>query len=290
MKYIVFTFLFFSLNVYSQDLQNIRDFYYKIYKADLQFKNGYPDSALISYENAFKQVEFVSSVLLRKAEKLSRVNKDKTRIKYYKKQILIQKKCPEENKGILAKVDSLLRLDQKYMGSKYGKASVYCESCLGDSLCDTTSKKYVKSVQLKNIRTKIFFSNINYLIKLMEEHGYIGEQMIGSKNQYGFHVQLFHYDNDTNNRILKPILLEALIQNRISPLTFAVTMDRHLYSTSGKQKYWTSPFETNNPNLSEKEIMEVLKLRESIGIYGSKFKFIQLGNGEWRVINTYMSL
>lgn len=287
MKYLIIPFLFFSLNSHSQDLQNIRDFYHQIYQADLQVKNGYPDSAMLAYENTFKQVEFVNSPLLYKALKLAKITKDKTKIKYYKKQIKVQKRCPKENKEILSKVDSVLRLDQKYIGSKYGRARVYCENCIEDSLCDITSKKYLKSEKLKYIQEKIFSSNIDFLIKLMDEHGYISEQMIGSKNQYRFHVQLFHFDNDTNNRILGPILMKALIQNRIRPLTYAITMDRHLFATTGRQKYWTSPFDTNNPNLSEEEISEVLILREELGIYGSEFKFIQLSNGDWRVINTY---
>lgn len=75
--------------------------------------------------------------------------------------------------------------------------------------------------------------------------------------------------------------------NRITPLDYTVTLDRHLFETAGRQIYWTSSFNTNNPNLSKQDMAKVLKLRENIGIFGSYFNFSQDRNSRWRINNSY---
>jgi hypothetical protein len=288
-KYILIALLAFCFKSNAQEINNTVNFYHQLYQADLQAKNGNLDSAILICEQSFEKVNYVHSFLLRKVLMFAKQNGDKTRIKSYREQIKKHKTCPENNLEILAKIDSVLKWDQKYVGSKYGKATIYCEKCISNSECDTTAKKFLKSKELMDKRTGILSSNMSFLLNLIEEHGYISEEMIGNKNHYNFHVQLFHFDSDTNNRILGPILRQALLENRITPFFYAITIDRHLYSTTGKQKYWTSPFGTNNPNLTEQEVQEVLRLRERIGIFGSNFKFNQLSNKEWSVINTYGS-
>jgi len=287
--FILIVLITFCLKSNAQELESTVNFYHSIYQADLQAKQGNFEEAILIFEESFEKVDYVQTFLLRKVLNFAKQNNDKNRANIYRELIKKQEKCPEGNRGLLAKIDSVFKLDQKYIASKYQRASVYYANCKNNNDFEVSSDKCLKSKKLVEESTEVLSSNIEFLLNLMEEHGYISEKMIGSKNHYNFHVQLLHFDRDTNNLVLGPILFEALKNNQISPLTYAVTIDRHLYSTTGTQKYWTSAFQTHNPNLTEKEVQEVLQLREDIGIFGSSFNFKLVRNKEWKVVNTYGS-
>ncbi len=289
MRYLIITLVLCSISLHAQNLQSVKTFYSDVYKADLLAKENRNTEAILAYEDAFTQIDYIHHSLLFKVLRLARKTNDKPRIKSYSKRLKRQKKCPPQNKPLLKTIDSLLKQDQIYMKSKYFKAKKYCIQCESDVLCDKTSKKYLSSKELSTIQAETFSSNIQHLLKLIEQHGYIGEEMLGTNHAYSFRVQIFHFDTDTNNVVLGPILEQALIEHKLTPLMYSLAIDRHLFQTTGRQIYWTSSFNTDNPNLSEQEIANVLKLREDIGIFGSDFNFSQDGNGKWRINNTYGS-
>ena len=171
--------------------------------------------------------------------------------------------------------------------NEYRKAYSYLKLCNINDTCDLTSQEHYKAITINNERITRLRGNINYLLSLIVEYGYLYDGLIGTENWYNFQVQLFHFDSDTNNLVLEPVLRKALSKNLISPITYSVTMDRHSYSTTGTQIYWTSPFDTNNPHFSVSEKEKIILLRESIGIYGFTFEFIKNKNGKWVVMNTY---
>ena len=115
-------------------------------------------------------------------------------------------------------------------------------------------------------------SNASYLLKLIDEYGYLGEELIGKRSSETF-VMLLHYDVDTNNIVLSPILDKALEEGSILPKEYAMILDRHSFFINNTQTYWMWPCSSKGDKLpfKETEILEILERRESIGIFDSKF-------------------
>jgi len=90
MRIVLLTFMIISV-IANTDAQNISKFYQEIYKADLLYEKGEYNNALLKYEEAFAQVDYVHSRILEKVLNVSKSAKDKRRIKKYKAQIKLQK-------------------------------------------------------------------------------------------------------------------------------------------------------------------------------------------------------
>lgn len=121
---------------------------------------------------------------------------------------------------------------------------------------------------------------------MFEEHGYLGEDKVGKEKNSSVEVMLLHFDRDTNNVVLQPILDKALADGQISPYFYGLVLDRHLDACKLPQKYYAWPALRSNPGLSEEEIAKVVKLREEIGMHGSRFKISET-RGYWRVVNSW---
>jgi hypothetical protein len=61
--------------------QNMNSFYFDVYSANNLAESGKVDSAILKYENAFKNVQYVPVKFLKKVLKLSKTTSDKDRIK-----------------------------------------------------------------------------------------------------------------------------------------------------------------------------------------------------------------
>ena len=98
---------------------------------------------------------------------------------------------------------------------------------------------------------------------------------------------LLHFDADTNNSILKPTLTRALNEGKIGPIYYAQILDRHLSGDFTEQIYWAWPdSDRKKYAFTEDDIPQIIKLRESIGIYGSELKQESKGN-YWILRNTF---
>ena len=93
---------------------------------------------------------------------------------------------------------------------------------------------------------------------------------------------LLHFDKDTNNLVLQPILDKALTKGQINPYTYALILDRHLNSCQLPQKYYAWPVLRSDPKLSEEDIKQINKLRKSIGMYEDEI-VIKETRGHWMV-------
>ena len=120
---------------------------------------------------------------------------------------------------------------------------------------------------------------------IFEKHGFIGEELVGFWGYNMVIVILLHFDADTSNTVLEPVLTKALNEGKIRPIDFAQILDRHLSGDYTKQKYWLWP-DANKEKyaFTENEIPQILKLRESIGIYGSTLKLEK----NWLLIIIYI--
>jgi hypothetical protein len=283
----IFIFTLIPITVKAQDYT---DYYYKLHQADLVAKSGALDSALAMYEDAFKDVDYVlSRILLKKAIPLAKAAKDKTLVKKYKNLYNSQEKCPQENIYILQLLDSIMALDQKVRAPKYLNAQQYVFKYKDDSAINKT-EKFLESKRLYDHSAFVDSSNIVYLLDLINKYGFIGEEMLGLNNySMTTAIILLHYDKDTNNVDLGPILKKALLEFKISPLSYALIIDRHLYYVSKCQRYWTwfmlgADSRNSDPELSAQEINEIIRLREGIGLWGTQYK---IGNyrGVWMLNN-----
>ena len=272
--------------------QDIINYYEALYQGDLLEVKGEIDSAIIVYEKAFNQVKYVHSPLLHKVLRMSKKVNDKKRIKQYKTLIKQRKKCPDQNKFLLEKVDSLLKIDQKQIRiKKYILAANYMLKCEEDSNCDSSSDEYKTQSKLFYEWEASFEKNANHLLLLFDEYGYLGEEKIGFDNFYKVIVMLFHYEADTNNVILGSYLRKALYDNKLLPTYFTLILDRHLQATTGAQKYWTwNVYEKKTqPNFTKDQKQAILKLREEIGIFGSDFWFEYNKSKQiWYLRNKYL--
>lgn len=121
------------------------------------------------------------------------------------------------------------------------------------------------------------------MIHLISIHGFLGEEVLGAKS-YKAKLLLLHFDRDSLNRVLEPILDAALNKRKLLPLDYAQIIDRHIYNYTRLQEYWTWPCTSESKfNFSDLEVMEK---RESIGFYG-----LRVGQeyrpGMWFLINSY---
>lgn len=282
MKYQIVTLL--SFLFFENNAQNITSYYYKLYKADSFAINGELDSALLKYEEAFKNIDHIHSrILTKKAIPIANKAKNKLLTKKYKSILKSQKKCPKENKEILHQIDSIFKLDQKIRVKKYYNAQVFIQKHKDNPLINN-SKKYLKLKKIDDYHIAVDSSNIKLMFKLIGEHGYIGDKIIGAKNHFKTYVILLHFDKDTNNLLLGSILNKALLNFQITPLEYAMIIDRHLYNTLNTQKYWTWFMIGEDPKLTDVQIETIMKLREKIGLWGTEYK-ISNYKGTWMLNN-----
>ncbi len=278
-KYLVFfLFIIFSPNIKAQ---NINAFYFEVNTAHNFAVAEKLDSAIATYENAFKKVDYVHIIHLKKMVKLARLNQDEERMERYSQQIIKQSKGT--NTQLKDIIDSLIVLDQKMRKRswKHRNEFKFYAKCNKDENCDKQSKKYLKSKLVVDDWCKVDSSNTHFLLNLFKQFGFIGEELIGLDGYNNLRVILLHFDQDTSNIILEPVLKKALNEGKIRPIDFSTIMDRHLGGKFTIQKYWTLPHvsKTKFP-FSEADIPKIIKLRESIGIYGSKLRQ-EYKKGNW---------
>lgn len=280
---VVFTFsLLISFNLYSQNYNN---YYSQLSKANTLTKQNKIDSAIIVYESAFKEINYVHTRFLKRVLRLAKTQKDEKRIVTYSNRITKQLKGTSQK--LVAIIDSLLIGDQVFRDNRHYRAKRYYTKCNSDSSCLKTSKKFQKAKLLNNEWDVKDKSNIQFLLKLIDEYGYLGEELIGSRANK-FYIMLLHFDADTNNAILLPILNKALNNGTILPVEYAHILDRHTYHQNGIRKYWIWPC-TNKGNklpFTDADVSSIIKNRESIGIYDSKV-WQQYKRGYWILKNEY---
>lgn len=275
---------FLLLNIASvAHAQSIPEFYHEIYKADLLYEKGEYNNALLKYEEAFTQVDYVHSRILDKVLKVSKVAGDKKRIKKYRTQIKSQEKCRPEYEELLTKIDSILVLDQSARGGNIDKFVLYYLQNVDNEPVHNTSE-FLKAKQIYDTSHRIDSMNIIATLKLIDQYGFISEKMIGQYNFVNFRTILLHFDSDKNNKVLKPILDEALENNQITPFGYTHIIDRHLENNGGDQIYWTWFLVDEEPKFSEKEKMDIIKRRERIGLYGTEIQSWK-GKDGWMLNN-----
>ena len=171
-------------------------------------------------------------------------------------------------------LDSLITKDQFVRNRKHSKANLYYLKSSNDKRL-VNSNRFKKSFVLRNEWFKIDSSNIHTLLQLIELKGFPSVDRVGELAYLNAQLLLLHYDEDTNNLILKPILTMYLKTGEIFPSDYARIIDRH-HSRNGKQLYYEwrpCLYET----LSNNEKERVSLARKEIGLKPKVFKCSTFG-------------
>ncbi len=291
LQILFFLIIIFSLDIKSQD---INEFYFETNRARKLGNAGKLDSAITVYENAFKKVNYVFNSYLRDIKELAELNNDEERVKKYTQQI--KKQENGTNPRLRAIIDSLIIVDQQVRTGKLARKARYAQKCDCLPKCNKQSRRYKKSKKASDNWAKIDSLNTYYLLSLFNKYGFIGEELVGEEGFVHVSSMLLHYDQDTNNTVLEPILNKAYREGRIEPYELAMILDRHLGGKYTIQKYWCWPYIGKEKlQFTEEDIPEIIKLRESIGLYDldikqerAKFSIYTIFYGRlWVLVNTY---
>ena len=253
----LFTNLFFSLqaqNQYPQFYSLVRT----AKKLDLQNK---PDSSLLFYTNAFSKVTYVPEVYLTQAIKLSKKLKQKELYKTLSDKLTTQRN--KIDKEYVKEITTLGKSDQAVRTNKNMAARDKYYNCLKEKNCSDKELKELK-ITVSKWRT-IDSTDIYQLLALIKTKDYPSEKLVGTDACESAFAILLHFDADTNNHILKPILEEALHKGEIPPRDYAFIIDRREIFAGRPSYYYCVPFGIEK--LSKDELTEVEKRRELIN-YG----------------------
>ncbi|MEL6538515.1 MAG: hypothetical protein AAFQ98_24045 [Bacteroidota bacterium] len=248
----------------------LRPQYYKLYQADSLAQLEQYAEALVVYEMVFPEIPYVHTRILTRALQTAELAKDRTLIKKYRAQIKAQNDCPEGNQHLVHQIDSIFKWDQEVRTNKYWKAITYYRNHQQDSAVHATAR-FQKAQSLHDFSKEVDSLNILHLLNLMDTYGFLSEEMVGYAHFHKVDAMLLHFDADTNNQVLQPILDLALERGEILPHFYSRILDRHLYNTQGIQKYWTWFKVGEDPQLSQDEIERILKMREEIGLFGTTY-------------------
>lgn len=264
--------------------QDHKNFYFKIYEADKLYEKDDFYGALIKYEAASEMVDFIPSRMLDKFLKVA--NKAKNKVLKEKYQALIRKQntCPIESIEIGSKIDSLFVEDQRVRTQNSKLIDYYWKNLDNKSVMN--SSKFLNGKKAIEDWGETDSLNIVALLSMFEEFGFLDESKVGFDKYFKIETILLHFDNDKNNKVLQPILDEALINGQISPFTYAKILDRHSNNCCKTQQFWTwTDIRYNLSFFDESEIAKVLKARKSIGLYGTELNVWKHKRGRWMVNN-----
>jgi hypothetical protein len=177
------------------------------------------------------------------------------------------------NEFLNRKIDSILKVDQSIRKGKSARNSRYAAKFHYKGKGNNTSRRYRKSKIALDKWKKTDSLNTFFLLKLFDKYGFLGEELVGYKNYNSVITILLHFDFDTTNKILEPYLEIARKEGKIQLNHFAIIQDRHLGGKYNIQKYWMWGYvDKEKLKFSESDIPNIIKLRESIGIYDLKIK------------------
>lgn len=255
---IIFTITLTCLIYLMQGQNNYHDFYRltrMAKKCDLQNK---PDSSLLLYKNAFSKVNYVKEVYLTSAIKLSKKLKQKELYKDLSTKLKTQRSLVD--KEYAKEINAIGKADQAVRTKKNMNLRDKYYKCLNDTTCKATEREKLKSDLSK--WWVIDSININKLLTLIKKKGYPDEKSVGTEAAESAFIILLHFDKDTNNHILKPILDEALLKGQILPRDYAFIVDRREIFLGRPSYYYCVPFGIEN--LTVEQLAEVEKRRELI--------------------------
>lgn len=216
------------------------------------------------YLSAFRNVSYIHQKYFKRAEKCAQKSNHKELTSYLlsnKDKTFDEKKI---NKDYQSQINTLFKNDQAVRSNQYVNARDYIINCKKSNDCDTSASKYVKALNSMHKWNLTDSTVINDLLILIQKYGFPGERLVGVYAYHRASIIFLHYDTDQDNKVLQPILDEALSKGDIFPADYAHIVDRRLSMYGKKPKYFEVPF--GYDNLSQQEKDDVDKERQLIGL------------------------
>lgn len=218
------------------------------------------DSSLICYKDGFSKVDFIHEKYLISAIKLSKKLEqkeleNKLSFKYTNQKDSI-------NKVYASEIEQLIKTDQENRCKSNLKAQNKYKECVEKGNCNQEELEKYKLILSK--WHYIDSMNIEKLLFLIKAKGFPSEKLVGKVASEHAVILMIHFDTDTNNYILKPILDKALRKGYILPSNYAWIIDRRLVNRGKLPYFYKIPFGIENLTIDKK--IEVDKRREKIGL------------------------
>jgi hypothetical protein len=246
------------------EIPNYTSYFLKCGSAHKYYSQNEYAKACETYLSAFSNVPYIHQKYFERAEKTAQksnhtelksylaLNKDKT---FDTKQI---------NKDYQSRINTLIKMDQAVRSNQYVNAQDYIIDCKKSNDCDTTSKKYRQALAYRHKWYMTDSTVISDLLNLIQNYGFPAERLVGAHEYHYASIILLHYDMDQDNKVLQPILDDALSKGDMLPADYASIVDRRLSMYGKKVKYFQVPF--GYDNLSQQEKDDVDKERQLIGL------------------------
>jgi len=241
--------------------QNGNTEYYRLMRMAKKYElQNKLDSSLICYKDGFSKVDFIHEKYLISAIKLSKKLKqkdleNKLSFKYSNQKDSINKVYANE-------IELLIKTDQENRCKNNLKVQKKYKECVQKGNCSQEELGKYKLILSKwHYLDSI---NIEKLLFLIKAKGFPSEKLVGQVASEHAIILMIHFDTDTNNYILKPILDEALRKGDILPNNYAWIIDRRLVNSGKAPYYYKIPYGIEN--LTKDKKIEVDQRREKIGL------------------------
>lgn len=136
---------------------------------------------------------------------------------------------------------------------------------------------------------KVDSSNIAALKQVIRKYGYPDERIVGRETARKIFLVVLHYDKDTNNIIMKDILMNALYDGKITPQNYAWVVDRRLnWGPSKADPYYYQIVTKKFSMLADSEKQEIDNRRYLIGLKPlSEINVTVLPNGGFSITESW---
>ena len=236
--------------------------YYKFERQARIFKEqNQLDSSLVCYLKALECNSECPISVLESALKISSKLENTESSSKLKNEIHEQKL--KFNLEYSNQINKLFKADQRVRSAKNMRVSEKYRVCLSQGNCNENTMSQYRTVL--NEWNNIDSANIVQLISLIGKYGFPSENVVGPNEYDKAFTILLHFDRDTNNVILGPILDSALVTGKIKPRDYAWIVDRRYMSVGKTPPYFHIPT-VNYEMLSAEEKANVDMRRIQIGL------------------------
>ena len=236
----------------------------KVYEArKLAYENKLND-AIQKYQEAFALVDYIHIETLEKAKKVALELKNDSMIAFIDAEQAKYNNIKVDS-NIKNLIDSIKNEDSTIRDKEHRQAQSTYWKYNEDENSNKNSSEYQQAKKLFDEWHTVDSTNIYILLNLIKQYGFPSEKLVKKEVAGSAFMVLLHFDRDSTNTILKPILEKGLLDGDISPEKYAWIVDRRLSWGLGKEQYYYQ-IPMGAEDLTPKQIEEVNERRKSIGL------------------------
>lgn len=258
--------LFLSIGSFAQSTP--LDYYVKIESANQYFQLKNYSEALMMYEDAFKNENFISQNDLECALKTARKAKNKILVCKYENLNAERKKNTDQN--YKAFIDSLGKKDQQMRKEpKSWKLLKYYNASKNGSIKNVDSIKFQKAKNTVDQWLALDSLNALTLLRKIQQDGFPSERKVGLKSSSTNIVILIHFSLKDHDSLFHAIIEQALYAGDITPNIYAYMIDCQNVRHNRQQTYFQyQGCRLDEISLEEKRL--VIENRKKIGLLETK--------------------